>query len=97
MESQSYLNFEEIKRNFDTAFSYIVIEDRGRSGVENPFSKVERALTDLNKQVLNRQMYRDQNTGRRMLIVKMEQQDTEEIMLEFLKTSLKKDFNCYVY
>jgi len=97
METQSYLNFEEIKRNFDTAFSYIVIEDRGRSGVENPFSRVERALTDLNKQVLNRQMYRDQNTGRRMLIVKMELQDTEEIMLEFLKTSLKKDFNCYVY
>jgi hypothetical protein len=97
MESQSYLNFEEIKRNFDKAFSYIVIEVRRQSDVENPFSKVEIALTDLNKQVLNRQMYRDQNTGRRMLIVKMELQDTEEIMLEFLKTSLKKDFNCYVY
>ena len=97
METQSYLNFEEIERNFDKAFSYIVIEDRGRSGVENSFLRVERALTDLNKQVLNRQMYRDQNTGRRMLIVKMELQDTEEIMLEFLKTSLKKDFNCYVY
>jgi len=97
MESQSYLNFKEIKRNFDTAFSYIVIEDRRRTGDENPFSKVERALSDLNSQILNRQTYRDQNTGRRMLIVKMEHQDTEEIMLEFLKTSLKKDFNCYVY
>ena len=97
MESQNYSNFEEIKRNFDKAFSYVVIEDRGRTVVEDPFSKVERALTDLNKQVLNRQMYRDQDTGRRMLIVKMEHQDTEEIMLEFLKTSLKKDFNCYVY
>jgi hypothetical protein len=97
MESQSYSKFEEIKRNFDKAFSYIVIEDRGRSGLENPFSKVESALTDLNKQVLNRQMYRDRNTGRKMLIVKMEQQETEEIILELLKTSLKKDFNCYVY
>ncbi len=97
METQSYLSFEEIKRNFDTAFSYIVIEDRRRTGDDNPFLKVERALSDLNSQILNRQMYRDQNTGRRMLIVKMEHQDTEEIMLEFLKTSLKKDFNCYVY
>ena len=97
MESHSYLSFEEIKRNFDAAFSYIVIEDRRGTGDENPFSKVERALSDLNKQVLNRQMYRDQNTGRRMLIVKMEHQDTEEIMLKFLKTSLGKDFNCYVY
>ena len=97
METQGSLSFEEIKRNFDKAFSYIVIEDRGRTNDENPFIKVERALSDLNKQVLNRQMHRDQNTGRRMLIVKMEHQDTEEIMLEFLKTSLKKDFNCYVY
>jgi len=97
METQSCLSFEEIKRNFDKAFSYIVIEDRGRTGDEDPFSKVERALTDSNKQVLNRQMCRNQNTGRRMLIVKMELQDTEEIMLEFLKSSLKKDFNCYVY
>ena len=97
METQSYLSFEEIKRNFDTAFSYIVIEDRRRTGDDHPFLKVERALSDLNSQILNRQMYRDQNTGRRMLIVKMEHQDTEEIILEFLKTSLKKDFNCYVY
>jgi hypothetical protein len=97
MESQSCSKFEEIKRNFDKAFSYVVIEDRGRSDLENSFSKVERALTDLNKQVLDRQMCWDQSSGRRMLIVKMEHQDTEEIMLEFLKTSLKKDFNCYVY
>ncbi len=97
MESHSYLSFEEIKRNFDAAFSYIVIEDRRGTGDENPFSKVEKALSDLNKQVLNRQVCQDPNTGRKMLIVKTEHQETEEIMLEFLKTSLKKDFNCYVY
>ncbi len=97
MESQNYISFEEIKRNFDKAFSYIVIEDRRRTGDENTFSRAEKALSDLNKQVLNQQRYRDQNTGRKLLIVKMEHQDTEEIMLEFLKTSLQKDFNCYVY
>ena len=97
MESQNYISFEEIKRNFDKAFSYIVIEDRRRTGDENTFSKAEKALSDLNKQILNRQRYRDQKTGRKLLIVKMEHQDTEEIILEFLKTNLQKDFNCYVY
>ena len=97
MESQNYISFEEIKRNFDKAFSYIVIEDRRRTGDENRFSEAEKALSDLNKQILNRQRCRDQNTGRKLLIVKMEHQDTEEIMMEFLKTSLQKDFNCYVY
>ena len=97
METLSYLSFEEIKRNFDKAFRYLVIEDRHRTGDENPFSTAEGALSNLNKQVSNRQLYRDRNTGRRMMIVKMELQDTEEIMLELLKTSLKKDFNCYIY
>jgi hypothetical protein len=97
MESQSDTSFEEIKRSFDTAFSYIVIEDRLQTGDENPFSKVEKALSDLNKPILDRQVCRDPITGRKILIVKMEHQDTEEIMLEFLKTNLKKDFNCYVY
>ena len=97
MESQSYSSFEEIKRHFDQAFSYIVIEARRRTSVENSFSKAETALAELNRPVLNRQMYRDRNSGRKRLIVKMEHQDTEEIMLEFLKTSLKKDFNCWVY
>ena len=97
MESQSYTSFEEIKRSFDTAFSYIVIEDRLHTGDENPFTKVGKALSDLNKQVLNRQVCRDHTTGRKILIIKMEHQDTEEIMLEFLKSNLKKDFNCYVY
>ena len=97
MTSQSYVNFEDIKRAFEPAYSYIVIECRRPAGDENPFSKAEKALLDLSKQVLNRQVYRDQVTGRKMLIVQMERQDTEEIMLEFLKTNLKKDFNCYVY
>ena len=56
METRSYLNFDEIKRNFDKAFSYIVIEDRRRAGDENPFSNAERALLDLSHQVLNRQI-----------------------------------------
>ena len=54
METRGYLSFEEIKRNFDKGFSYIAIEDRGRTSDKNPFSKAERALSDLNKQALNR-------------------------------------------
>jgi len=51
----------------------------------------------LDQQILHRKVCVDQKTGRKLLIVKMEHQETEEIMLKFLKTSLGKDFNCYVY
>ena len=42
MDTRSCLSFEEIKRNFDKAFSYTVIEDRRRAGDETPVFKVRR-------------------------------------------------------
>ena len=97
MDSHRDSCFEKIKTTFDPAFSYIVIEDKGGDIDDPAFLKVDEALFDLDKQILHREVCVDQKTGRNILIVKMEHQDTEEIMLEFLKTSLKKDFNCYVY
>ncbi len=97
MDSHRDSFFEKIKATFDPAFSYIIIEDKIGSIDDPTFLKVDEALSDLDKQVLHRKVCVDQNTGRNILIVKMEHQDTEEIMLKFLKTSLKRDFNCYVY
>jgi hypothetical protein len=97
MDSHRDLCFEKIKAGFDPAFSYIIIEDKSGSIDDPAFLKVDEALSDLDIQVLHRKVCADQNTGRNILIVKMEHQDTEEIMLKFLKTSLKRDFNCYVY
>ena len=97
MDSHRDSCFEKIKGTFDPAFSYIIIEDKSGSIDDPTFLKVDEALSDLDKQVLHRKVCVDQNTGRNILIVKMEHQDTEEIMLKFLKTNLKRDFNCYVY
>ena len=97
MDSHHDSCFEKTKTTFDAAFSYIVIEDKGGYIDDPAFLKVDEALSDLDIQVLHRKVCVDQNTGRNILIVKMEHQDTEEIMLKFLKTSLGKDFNCYVY
>jgi hypothetical protein len=97
MDSHRDSCFEKIKTTFDPAFSYIVIADKGGYVDDPAFLKVDEALLDVEKQILHREVCIDQKTGRSILIVKMEHQDTEEIMLKFLKTSLKKDFNCYVY
>jgi hypothetical protein len=97
MDSHRDSCFEKIKTTFDAAFSYIVIEDKGGYIDDPAFLKVDEALLDLEKQILHREVCIDQKTGRNILIVKMEHQDTEEIMLKLLKTSLGKDFNCYVY
>ena len=97
MDSYRDSCFEKIKAAFDPAFSYIVIEDKGGYFDDPAFLKVDEALLDLDQQILHRKVCVDQKTGRKLLIVRMEHQDTEEIMLKFLKTSLGKDFNCYVY
>jgi hypothetical protein len=90
-------NFEDIKRSFDPAYSYIVIENRAGLGDDKSFATVSEALSALNRPVLSRQICHDQTSGKKMLIVKIDHQEAEEIMLVLLKTSLKKDFNCYVY
>ena len=97
MDSHRDSCLEKIKSTFDAAFSYIVIEDKGGYPDDPAFLKVDEALLDVEKQILHREVCIDPKTGRNILIVKMEYQDTEEIMLKFLKTSLGKDFNCYVY
>ena len=94
---QIYPDFEDIKRTFDPAFKYIVIEGRGESEDDPHFSMANAALSSLKENVLSRQICLDRVTGRRMLIAKIDHRETEEIMLGLLETNLKKDFNCYVY
>ena len=96
-DKKRHSNFEDIKRSFDPAFSYIVIENRAGSDGDSSFSGVNEAISSLNRPVLSRQICRDQNTGNKMLIVKIDHQEAEDIMLGLLELNLKKDFNCYVY
>lgn len=81
----------------DASCSYVVIEHRLGIEGEADFSKIDEALSDLKAKILKQEVVRDPLTGENRLMIKMKHQETEEIMVTLLGTSLKKDFHCYVY
>ena len=81
----------------DDSCSYVVIEHRLGIAGQDDFSRIDEALSGLKSKILDQEVVRDPLTGENRLIVKMKHQETEEIMVTLLGTSLKKDFHCYVY
>ena len=82
---------------YDPAFSYVVIEHRLEAGEKAGFQKIDDALFDLKPEIVNQELVTDPSSGEKKLVIKMKQQETEEIMLAFLGNSLKEDFHCYIY
>ena len=89
--------FEEIKRNLNPAFSYMVFERSTGSDESWDFSKIFEILSRLKRKALENKIYQDQSTGSHLLMVKMEPKETEGIMQEIFKIGLPKDFTYYVY
>ena len=48
-------------------------------------------------EIVDQELVPDPSTGEKRLVIKMKLQETEEIMLAFLGTSLKDNFHCYIY
>lgn len=82
---------------YNPSYSYVVIEHRMEAGGEPNFLKVDEALSCLGKKIINKELVRDPSTGGKKLIVKMKQQETEELMMTILGSSLIDNFHCYVY
>jgi hypothetical protein len=82
---------------YDPAFSYVVIEHRLEAREEEGFQPIDEALSGLKTDIVDQALVTDPSTGKKRLVIKMKQQETEEIMLAFLGTGLKENFRCYVY
>lgn len=82
---------------YDPAYSYVVIEHRLEARETDGFQKVDEALSGLRTDIVDQELVTDPSTGKNRLVIKMKQQETEEIMLVFLGIGLKENFRCYVY
>ena len=82
---------------YDPAFSYMVIEHRLEARENAGFQRIDDALSGLKPEIVNQELVTDPSSGEKKLVIKMKQQETEEIMLAFLGNSLKEDFHCYIY
>lgn len=87
----------EMNQVYDPAYSYVVIEYRLGAKQKSGFLKVDEALSSLKTEIVDQELVPDPSTGENRLVIKMKLQETEEIMLAFLGTSLKDKFHCYIY
>ena len=82
---------------YDPAYSYVVIEHRLGAKQKAGYLIVEEALFSLRTAIIDQELVQDPATGEIRLVIKMKQQETEEIVMAFLGTDLKDKFHCYVY
>jgi hypothetical protein len=90
-------SFAEIKRSLDQSFSYLVFEKAMGSSNEGEFPEVTQVLSRLKKRILEREMHRDEVRGLLLLVVKLEPEQEDKTMQEFLEIGLPKDITFYYY
>ena len=90
-------SLEEVKRNLDPAFDYVVFEEP----LDLPNSVLRKdalaLLSKTEKGVLEHRFYRDEIGGKFYLVVKLVPGETNIISKKFLSMTLPKETIFYVY
>lgn len=89
--------FEEIKRAFDPAFSYVIFEKITDSSERSEFREVFDAIEHLDLGFHERKVFRDEARGRLLLVIKFHPDRTDRIMEEFMNIGLPEDITFYAY
>ena len=67
------------------------------SGKEEEFREISEALSRLKERVLEREVHRDEAAGLLLLVVKLDPEQEDKTMEEFLEIELPEDITCYYY
>jgi hypothetical protein len=91
------ITLEKIKRGLDPACSYMIFERSTQSRAEDAFREVVEALSRIDFGFYERQVLRDEDGGRLLLVVKFGPGRIDDTMQEFLNIGLPKDITFYAY
>lgn len=87
----------EIRTNLDSTFSYIVLEKEIEPDESSRFSEIIQVLSGMGKNILDRQLYRDELRKKDLLVLKMGPEENETIMHEIIGRGLPGSITCYFY
>lgn len=91
------ITFSHIRRSLDSDYSYLVFESTSLANEMDDFKKICAALNALDAGVVNRTIYRDRETGRFLLVVRLSP-DSDRMWKEWmLAADLPKRINFYFY
>ena len=92
-----YMGFDEIRRNFDAAYSYLLFEKTSDQEDSTCFDKIGAFFSRYRKGIHKQSLFYDKGEKKLMLVVKLAPKQKEEVMKDLLSLSLSKDITLYAY
>ena len=90
-------NFEEIKRQLDPAYSYMIFEKASESGEKAEFQQIFDILLRLDLSLHEWKCFRDEARGILLLMVRFDPGQTSQIVQDFLNIGLPDGITFYAY
>jgi hypothetical protein len=92
-----HMGFDEIRRNFDAAYSYLLFEKTSDPQDSAGFDKICTFFSRYKKETHKQRLFYDEGGKKLMLVVKLAPKQKENVMQDLLSLSLSKDITFYMY
>jgi len=89
--------FENIKRSLDPAYSYMIFEKAIKSTDTDTFQEIISRLSRLDLKIFECRIHHDEANGLALLVVKVDQDRTDNIVQKVLNIGIPNNFIFYSY
>ena len=93
----AHMGFDEIRQNFDAAYSYLLFEKTSDPEDSAGFDKIGTFLSRFRKGTHKQSLFYDKGEKKLMLVVKLAPKQKENVINGLLSLSLSKDITFYTY
>ncbi len=93
----AHMGFDEIRQNFDPAYSYLLFEKTTDPEDSAGFDKIDTFLSHYRKGIHKQSLFYDKGGKKLMLVVKLAPKQKENVIDGLLSLSLSKDITFYMY
>ena len=91
------MGFDEIRGNFDAAYSYLLFEKTSDPEDSTGFDKIGTFLSRFRKGIHKQSLFYDKGEKKLMLVVRLDPKQKEGAMKDLLSLRLSKDITFYMY
>ena len=93
----AHMGFDEIRQNFDPAYSYLLFEKTSDPEDSAGFDKINTFLSRYRKGIHKQSLFYDKGGKKLVLVVKLAPKQKENVIKGLLSLSLSKDITFYTY
>ena len=92
-----HMGFDEIRQNFDPAYSYLLLEKTSDLEDSAGFDKIGTFFSRFRKGIHKQSLFYDKSEKKLMLVLKLDPKQKEDAMKDLLSLKLSKEITFYMY